>query len=438
MSSERKQTDLQHPFWYVLRTHMRELQIAAYLKERRGQGDSVDFYIPAYEAKDEKISTRTVRRELLSHDGTQTFFATQTLRSAPREVHTMRPVLSGYVLVRATQMYLESLDIWCSWMFPIVRTDFVPGDLLSGLRYVTITETQLMQFRTVINAYQQAGIQSLTLHTDLVEGDEVRVIAGPFAGLKGILQTSQGRQGGNVIVRLTGNICYSTLPVSVDDLEVIRFSKKSYHVYKKFKAYGPRILDIMQRLHEQHGELSSEDIATCLAFVRRYPDLILDTDNARAQYYAYQLLTYTALEKAGVNIGRYRSQWTSEGCAEEAAHESDSGSGGKGCRVMQASDCLARCLDLLPRLRTDYSQVFLLTYLYIATQIPDYQQQCAFITSPWLSADGTPAGTKYNEKKYTTLLATLARFRQLYTPVSTFHSYHTRSESRSHTSQPNF
>lgn len=371
-------------YWYLLKVHSRELKIAEELKMRQERGEPVDYFIPEYTVKTERSYERSYRKEVMAHDRSKSFMTVVKHKTAPKTVEVKVPFLAGYVLVYASMDYLRTLDIFMNWMYPIVRPEVYKAEQENKSvasysvpracqRYQTIPAFEMSQFRKVIDLHIQAGINTISLHTGLVEGDQVKVVSGPFEGFQGTLITSQGKQGGRVVIKLSDNIYYDTLTIPVDNLEVISFSKHSFHIYKKFNAYNARILTTIEHLYSDSG-MTTDDIASCVAFIRRYSNLQLDSDNAKVKYYAYMLLTHTALANSG-DVESY----------------------------------MEKCRELLNVLRTELSKASLNLYMYIATKDSAYLAKAEEIADGWKQS-----GSKnLSDKKFKDFLSTLDKFKVL-------------------------
>lgn len=349
------------------------MKVADILKQRQQAGDDVQYYIPSFTQEEKRSTTRTITKQVLSHDRSQVFLQKQTYQGPERTVSITHPFLTGYVLVKASFEYLKTLDIFCNWVFPIIRPGYEDTYTETVNRYITVPESQVKQFQHMIDLYKQAGASSLSLHTGLVEGDAVRIVSGPFAGFEGVLQTSQGKEGGRVTVKLTQGMYYDTLSVPMDDLEVLSFSKRSYHVYKKFNAYYDRILRCMENIHTK-GSPTQEDLAQCVAFLNRYRNLQLDTENARARHYSYMLMTYAALNMTD-----------------------------------EVKGMLDKCKAQLKAVRTDLSRAFISISIFVTTKDADYLHLAEELAAQWDPA----VDKKFNDKKYKDMCATIERFKKI-------------------------
>lgn len=360
-------------YWYLLRSaSLKELRIKQFLQERRDAGDDVEVYIPEFTRTEERATTRVVSKQVLSHDRSQVFIQKQTYDGPKRTVTVNRPFLQGYVLVHATFDYLKSLSIFNDWCYALVRATKTELPI-NVCRYVTVPDSQVKQFKRMIELYRQEGATSLSLHSGLVEGDTVRIVAGPFAGFEGTLQTSQGKEGGRVVVKLTHGMFYDTLTIPMDNLEVLSFSKHSYHVYKKFNAYNERILRCMENIYA-HGAPTEEDLAQCIAFIRRYSNLQLDTENGRARHMGYMLLTHVALNMTD-----------------------------------EVKSSVEACRKQLTVVRTDLSRAFLNICLFIAVNDAQSLKAAEEIAAKWDPAQEA----KFKDKKYRDIINTIDRFKAI-------------------------
>jgi hypothetical protein len=83
---------------------------------------------------------------------------------------------------------------------------------------------------------------------DLEKGDIVRIVAGPFNGIEGVLLSQQGKEGGRVLVNVSNVIAVPTLHIEPEYLQVLQFAKKGKHFYKLVDSYVPRLRKAMEEV----------------------------------------------------------------------------------------------------------------------------------------------------------------------------------------------
>lgn len=116
----------------------------------------------------------------------------------------------------------------------------------------------------------------------LVKGDKVRITGGSFAGEHGILISSQGKDGGKVLIQLFDSQYAMITEERPEDIIVEEFASSSHHLYQKLNSLDRR-LDDAENLLLANQPLTQQLTQQLSLFVRRYSEVNLPTTNARVQ-----------------------------------------------------------------------------------------------------------------------------------------------------------
>ena len=117
---------------------------------------------------------------------------------------------------------------------------------------------------------------------ELVVGDGVRIIDGPFAGIEGVLESVKGHEGGSVIVPIGDVLAVRTPRIPASAIQLISLAtitdttSGSYtsRAYKKVHVLLEESEHIVEE-KEQEGQLSEETEKEARRLVRRFSELQL-------------------------------------------------------------------------------------------------------------------------------------------------------------------
>lgn len=221
---------------------------------------------------------------------------------------TDRP-FGGYVFVKGTKNEVQELRSMYP-QFNIVRSLSDQGT------YITVSDSEMNMFKFTVSLYNgHAPFVEISKET-LEKGDYVRVTCGQFEKVEGILLTSQGKEGGRVIVSVCNGIAIPTLEIQPGYLEVLTFGKDSRHIYQALDSYHPYIRRAMVAKLSK-AALDDKDVNRIKKFVARYGKVDfnkgvaenestplttkrgkakVDDKKIRGRYYAYMLMSYIVLE----------------------------------------------------------------------------------------------------------------------------------------------
>ena len=195
-----------------------------------------------------------------------------------KPIERKRLIAGSYIFIKATKE--DILKLREGPPFDAVLRFLHPASSRTDCIYVTEEDVQMM--RLAVDRLDGEVEYFVPSSKDLMVGDIVCIIDGPFAGIKGILESVKGHEGGSVIVPLGDVLAVRTPRISVDDLQLLSFAKVtdsqagSYtsRAYKKVHVLS----DDSERFlaeKEEKGILSEESEKEARRLVRRFSQLQL-------------------------------------------------------------------------------------------------------------------------------------------------------------------
>ena len=139
----------------------------------------------------------------------------------------------------------------------------------SSARYVTVSDADIQAFSIIARAYSNRLPYYNPADIDLLDGDEVEVVSGPFTGLKGTFIARRGTQNGNIVVAATSQIGSIAYDIQADTIRIIRFAKDSRRAYDQIDAFIPRLLDALEA-YRADRPLTPAQAASLHVFTRRF------------------------------------------------------------------------------------------------------------------------------------------------------------------------
>ena len=139
----------------------------------------------------------------------------------------------------------------------------------SSARYVTVSDADIQAFSIIARAYSNRLPYYNPADIDLLDGDEVEVVSGPFTGLKGTFIARRGTQNGNIVVAATSQIGSIAYDIQADTIRIIRFAKDSRRAYDQIDAFIPRLLDALET-YRADRPLTPAQAASLHVFTRRF------------------------------------------------------------------------------------------------------------------------------------------------------------------------
>lgn len=147
---------------------------------------------------------------------------------------------------------------------------------------IIVPDNQMEQCRQLTDRFERE-VTMQQLSADMVDkGDKVRILSGPFSGYQGTLLSTQGKDGGKVLVRMFDCQYAVVSELNPADIAVEQFADASHHLYQKLNSLSPR-LKAAEVLLRANQPLTPELTGHLSLFIRRYSGLKVTTTNARAQ-----------------------------------------------------------------------------------------------------------------------------------------------------------
>ena len=139
----------------------------------------------------------------------------------------------------------------------------------SSARYVSLSDAEIQAFRIIARAYSNRLPYYRPTDIDLIDGDEVEVVSGPFAGLKGTFIARRGTPHGNIVVNATGQIGSIAYNIKADTIRILRFAKDSRRAYDQIDAFLPKLRAALE-VYRANQSLTPAQAAPLNIFTRRF------------------------------------------------------------------------------------------------------------------------------------------------------------------------
>ncbi|MBQ9576254.1 MAG: hypothetical protein IJV11_05180 [Muribaculaceae bacterium] len=276
-----------------------------------------------------------------------------------------KKLMGNYIFVRDSFAGLMEIKSAMESLWLLPHPDNTPGQH----RYMTISDDEMASFMAIARAYANELPCYPIDMVDLEEGDKVQIVGGDFDGMCGTLQCSQGRSGGKVLMAVGNLFLVATPDIGPQYIRILQFGKGNRHPYRKFESHLPRAI---QALRHSRGAvdgygLTTDDIAAMTVFTGRFEALQPATVNIASQHATLMLMSYASL-----NDTTHAAQW----------------------RV--------RCVNLLPRIKSDTQRAWQLAFMFAATGDDDLRRQAQAIVDTWAL---TP-----HDRKRSLIVTTLHQF----------------------------
>ncbi len=194
-----------------------------------------------------------------------------------KPIERKRLIAGNYIFIKATKE--DILRLRQGPPFDASLRFLHPVSSPTGCVYIPDSEVQMM--RLAIEKMDGEVEYFVPTSKDLMVGDIVSVIDGRFAGIKGILESVKGHDGGRVIVPLGDVLAVRTPKIPADNIQLLAFAKvsdsqsSSYtsRAYKRIRmlaATSDRLLEEVER-----GALSQESEKEARRLLMRFGQLEL-------------------------------------------------------------------------------------------------------------------------------------------------------------------
>lgn len=198
------------------------------------------------------------------------------------------PLLFHYVFVKGELSKVKKL---CSepngLSFVLQRS----GD---ASRPAIVSDREIQAFSII--ARSLAGKLPVILASDveLIDGDEVEVISGPFQGLGGIFHPRRGSNTGSLTVTSGAGLTALVTDIPVDMLKVVRFASGTRRPYDLIDAFTPRLLTAL-RPYGTGRLLDPLVLAPLVSFTRRLDQASIPNPKLNAKLQLHLLGAWTLL-----------------------------------------------------------------------------------------------------------------------------------------------
>lgn len=194
-----------------------------------------------------------------------------------KAIERKRLIAGNYIFIKATKE--DILRLRQGPPFDASLRFLHPASSPTGCIYIPDSEVQMM--RLAIQMMDGEVEYFVPTSKDLMVGDIVSVFDGRFAGIKGILESVKGHDGGRVIVPLGDVLAVRTPKIPADNIQLLAFAKvsdsqsSSYtsRAYKRIRmlaATSDRLLEEVER-----GALSQESEKEARRLLMRFGQLEL-------------------------------------------------------------------------------------------------------------------------------------------------------------------
>ncbi len=218
------------------------------------------------------------------------YFSPTFVKVVEGERRTM-PLLFNYVFLRATLPYVRQF-----------RSTHPRYNLISAREarpdepFLYVPDEEMDVFIRIAKAYGRKVPCYAPDEVQLQKGDRVRVIGGTFTGIEGTLISQQGKDGGVVVIEVSGLFSVPLLHLRPQYIELLSFAKEGRHLYDRLDSFRPKALRaILHHLSPQGTD--EKDRASLSYFLTRMSRLDLSSPKMRPAYQACLAMAYTATEE---------------------------------------------------------------------------------------------------------------------------------------------
>lgn len=294
-------------------------------------------------------------REKLKEAGFQFFLPTYFVmqKVGERNVRIEKPTVMNYIFVYAEADELHAFTKFTANLSVVLKPASKHEEEIREYDdyILSIPERQMQMFMKSIGQYDKAVPFIKPSEIDLEKGDYVKIIGGPFEGVEGVLLTSQGKDGGRVLISVGNLAIVPTLEIEPRYIQVLKFAKKGKHLYKKFDSFIEKGRLALEHFHNPKDVKPSDIIKDNVAmqqFIQRFSELTTPTVNARLKLKVFLLICYTCL-------------------AED----------------VQQQRTIEDIKDILCSVNSEINKAFALAMLYRCTLDEEYRNQALQITQTW-------------------------------------------------------
>lgn len=196
--SEEKSHNEQMP-WLVMYSNSGDVGIIDTLDEKKAESEGtgiMDFFVPL-----------DVTRIVVDN----------------KPIERRRLIAGNYIFIQATKE--DILRLRQSPPFDATLRFLHPSSSPTGCIY--IPDSEIQSLRLAVGLMDGEAEYFVPSSKELVVGDYVSIIDGKFKGVKGVLESVKGHEGGRIIVPLGDVLAVRTPRISADDLQLLDLAKVS-------------------------------------------------------------------------------------------------------------------------------------------------------------------------------------------------------------------
>lgn len=225
-----------------------------------------------------------------------------------RTEYVVKPLIPGYLFVQTSFSQAKSLSQTLGlnlWKRHIVYTDDLRmddsrKDCSEERLYHKIPDVQMTFFKRAVELYKQDLLLADTSEIDLQQDDEVEIISGEFMGVRGYLKTTQGKNGGMVIIPVSGetgqasdSLCYS-IEVAADQIGIVSFANGNGHASDCIRS-AQKMVEKAMKQYAKGEPLADEVKKQLYRYLARFKDTRFKTEKMRASHLLLLYSIYTML-----------------------------------------------------------------------------------------------------------------------------------------------
>ena len=183
-------------------------------------------------------------------------------------------IAGSYIFIRATAE--DILRLRQEPPFDQTLRFLHPASSPTGRIYIDDDEMQM--FRQTVEKLEHPVEYFVPTSKELLVGDQVCILGdGPFAGIKGVLESVKGHEGGRVIVPLGDVLAVRTPRIPVDDIQLLSLAKTTDNLSGSYTSRAYKKVRVLmadsERLlaeKEKEGKLSETSHAEAVRLLTRF------------------------------------------------------------------------------------------------------------------------------------------------------------------------
>ncbi|MBP5392513.1 MAG: hypothetical protein J6Y59_01695 [Bacteroidaceae bacterium] len=195
-----------------------------------------------------------------------------------KAIERKRLIAGNYIFLQATNE--DILRLRQEPPFDATLRFLHPDSSPTGCIY--IPDEQVAMLRMTVERLEGEAEYFVPSKKVLMIGDTVCILNGKYAGIKGILESVKGHEGGRIIVPLGDVLAVSTPKVPVDDIQLLEFAKVSdsqsgsytSRAYKKVRVLTSDSEHLLAE-KQREGALSEESEKEARQLILRFSQLQL-------------------------------------------------------------------------------------------------------------------------------------------------------------------